>query len=95
MVAGTFLAISLWASAGITLTTGADTKLGAVIETIKSQSDYSFFYDDALASEKVKAVSVEDASINDALNKLFAGTNITYRIKDNVIYLSSKSEKRR
>ena len=92
MVAGAFLALSLWASAGINLSTGADTKLSTVITTIKTQSGFQFFYDDALASKHVSAVSLENASINEALDKLFAGTDITYSIKDKVIYLSAKPQ---
>lgn len=93
LLAGTFLALSLMASAGINLTTNADTKLSEVINAITSQSDYQFFYDDSMASEKVKAVSLEDADLTAALDKLLAGTGITYSVKDNVVYLKSKSAK--
>lgn len=97
LVAGAFLALSLMAGAGINLTTNADTKLSEVISAIKSQSDYQFFYDDAMASQKVKAVSLKDADIKAALDRIFAGTGISYTVKDNIVYLKhtpAKPEKK-
>lgn len=43
LVTGTLLAISMMASAGITLTTNADSRLGEVIGSLKQQSGYEFF----------------------------------------------------
>ena len=83
LMTGTLLAMSMIASAGINLTTSADTKLSEVISVIKSQSDYQFFYDDAMASHKVKAVSFKDADLKAVLDKILAGTGISYSIKDN------------
>ncbi len=93
LVTGAFLALTLMANAGINLTTNADTKLSEVISVIGSQSDYQFFYDDAMASQKVKAVSLKDADLKAALDKLFAGTGISYTVKDNVIYLKKEPVK--
>lgn len=75
------------ANAGITLTTGADTKLSDVIQTIQKQSDYKFFYDDDIAGAKTRSVTLKDDNVNVALKKLLEGTQITYVIKDKVIYL--------
>lgn len=87
LVTGTLLAISMMASAGITLTTNADSRLGEVIGSLKQQSGYEFFYDDALAAQHVKAVALKDADLKAALDKIFDGTGISYSIKDKVIYL--------
>lgn len=99
LAAGAFLALSMIANAGISLTTKADTRLDEVIKVIKAQSDYQFFYDDALSSQKVKAVSLKDADIKAALDKVFADTGISYTIKDKIIYLKhstrSNTEDRR
>lgn len=64
-------------------------KLGTVIEQIKSQSKYQFFYDDKLASQSVNAVDVNNASIEQVLDALFNGQNISYKLEDNVVYLSA------
>lgn len=87
LVTGTLLAISMMANAGITLTTNADSRLGEVIGSLKQQSGYEFFYDDALAAQHVKAVALKDADLKAALDKIFDGTGISYSIKDKVIYL--------
>lgn len=92
LVSGAFLALSLLASAGISLTTNANTKLSEVISQIKSQSDYQFFYDDAIASHKIKKAEFKDADLKAILDKIFAGTDITYSIKDNVVYLKQKAK---
>ena len=94
LMTGTLLAMSMIASAGINLTTSADTKLSEVISVIKSQSDYQFFYDDAMASHKVKAVSFKDADLKAVLDKILAGTGISYSIKDNIIYLKQNPQPR-
>lgn len=65
-------------------------KLGTVIEQIKAQSKYQFFYDDKLIALPIKNVNVKDASIEDALSAIFHGTNIVFKIEDNIVYLSEK-----
>ena len=94
LVTGTLLAMSMIASAGINLKTSADTKLSEVISVITSQSDYEFFYDDAIASHKVKAVSFKDADLKTVLDKTLAGTGISYSIKDKIIYLKQNNQPR-
>lgn len=94
VVAGAFLALSLWASAGINLKTNSDSRLSEVISAIRSQSDYQFFYDDAMASHKVKPATLRDADVKDALDKLLQGTGISYTIKDKIIYLKVEREER-
>lgn len=65
--------------------------LGTVIEQIKSQSKYQFFYDDKLAALPVENVKVNNASIEDALNVILKGKDISYKVEDNIVYLSEKS----
>ena len=105
LLCGALIAMSMMANAGVTLKTGADTKLSEVINSIQKQSDYKFFYDDEIAKYPVKQVTLKDDDISAALKKLFGGTSISYVIKDHVIYLkkndiatpekgSAKSKKR-
>ena len=88
---GILLAMSMIASAQINLRTSAGTKLSEVISAIKSQSDYEFFYDDAMASHKVKAFSFKNADLKVVLDKILAGTGICYSIKDKIIYLKQNT----
>lgn len=66
--------------------------LGAVIKEIKSQSNYQFFYDDDLASTSVSSVNLSNASISEALDKVLEGKGISYKVDDNVVYLSRKGK---
>lgn len=88
IIASAFLALSLMASASISITTTENSKLGDVIGQIKSQSGYQFFYDDALTGQNVKAVTLKDTDLEQALKSLFSGTKITYVVKDKVVYLN-------
>ena len=66
-----FMAVSIqWGFAQLNLNVSRGT-LGTVIEQIKSQSKYQFFYDDKLAALPVENVKVNNASIEDALNVIF------------------------
>lgn len=62
--------------------------LAQVIETVKSQSPYQFFYDSQLADMKLNPVDVSDADLSALLDQAFAGKGIVYKIKDNICYLS-------
>ena len=66
-------------------------KLENVVGQIKKKTKYRFFYNDELAKVQVNAVQVKDASIRTILDRLLAGTNITYRIAGQVIYLSKSA----
>ncbi|MDE7472801.1 MAG: SusC/RagA family TonB-linked outer membrane protein [Muribaculaceae bacterium] len=93
LLSGALLAMTLMANAGITLKTGADTKLSDVINVLQQQSDYKFFYDDDIARLKAKAVTLNDEDVDVALSKLFDGTPVSYVIKDNVVYLKKSEDK--
>lgn len=65
--------------------------IGMVIEQIKSQSKYQFFCDDKLAALPVESVKVKNASVEATLDADLKGTNVTYKVEENVVYLSEKS----
>lgn len=87
-----FMAFSVqWSFAQLDLNVSRTT-LGEVIEQIKSQSSYNFFYDDKLASLSVENVKLSNASIEKVLDAVLKGKNIAFKIEGDVIYLSEKSQ---
>ena len=87
-----FMTVSIqWTFAQLNLNMSRTT-LGTVIEQIKTQSKYQFFYDDKLAATAVEKVDVKNASIEDALTAILKGKNISFKVEDNIVYLSEKSQ---
>lgn len=80
-----------WTFSQVTLSVNKTT-LGQVINTVKSQTNYKFFYDDKLTNLSVEGLNVQNVSIEDFLNQLLKGKNITYKIEDNIVYLSEKGK---
>lgn len=80
-----------WGVAQFTLNV-TQTSLGKVIEQIKSQSTYQFFYQDQLATTLVQGVKVQDASLNEVLQQALKGTNISFTVEDKIVYLSEKNQ---
>ena len=78
-----------WAAAQLTLSTPRTT-LGTVIKQIQSQSKYQFFYNDKLSTVTVEPLKVKDASLEQVLNTLLKNKDISYKIEENIIYLSEK-----
>ena len=78
-----------WAAAKLTLSTPRTT-LGTVIKQIQSQSKYQFFYNDKLSTVTVEPLKVKDASLEQVLNTLLKNKDISYKIEENIIYLSEK-----
>ena len=78
-----------WAAAQLTLSTPRTT-LGTVIKQIQSQSKYQFFYNDKLSTVTVEPLKVKDASLEQVLNTLLKNKDISYKIEENIIYLSGK-----
>ena len=72
----------------------SNSSLGTVIKQIQSQSKYQFFYDDKLAALPVENVKVNNASIEDALNVILKGKDISYKVEDNIVYLSDRKSTR-
>lgn len=68
-------------------------KLETVIKNLKSQSKYQFFYNDALGQVMVNEVQAKNESMSSILDKLFAGTVISYTISNHVVYLSKSDAK--
>ena len=75
--------------AQLTLSTPRTT-LGTVIKQIQSQSKYQFFYNDKLSTVTVEPLKVKDASLEQVLNTLLKNKDISYKIEENIIYLSEK-----
>ena len=78
-----------WSMAQLTLSTPRTT-LGTVIKQIQSQSKYQFFYSDKLSSIAVDALQVKDASLENVLSTLLKGKSISYKVEDNIVYLSEQ-----
>ncbi|MCD8043837.1 MAG: SusC/RagA family TonB-linked outer membrane protein [Tannerellaceae bacterium] len=78
-----------WLSAKISLVT-EQTTLGAVINQIKAQTEYQFFYEDRFADLPVKAVVMENASLDQILDEALKDLNVSYKIEDNIVWLSEK-----
>ena len=78
-----------WAAAQLTLSTPRTT-LGTVIKQIQSQSKYQFFYNDKLSTVTVEPLKVKDASLEQVLNTLLKNKDISYKIEENISYLSEK-----
>ena len=85
-----FMAVPLqWATAQLTLSTPRTT-LGTVIKQIQSQSKYQFFYNDKLSTITVEPLKVKDASLEQVLSTLLKDKAVSYKIEENIIYLSEK-----
>lgn len=80
-----------WTSAQVSISTQSTT-LKTVIKQIQAQSKYKFFYDDELSGTKVEAISLKNASIQKVLETVLKGKNITYKVEDNIVYLSKKKD---
>ena len=78
-----------WDAAQFTLSTHR-TNFGTVIKQIQSQSKYQFFYNDKLSTVTVEPLKVKDASLEQVLNTLLKNKDISYKIEENIIYLSEK-----
>ncbi|NDV95357.1 SusC/RagA family TonB-linked outer membrane protein [Dysgonomonas sp. 521] len=62
----------------------------AVLQEIEKSSSYHFLYNDKLVdANKVVSINVKNKPVNEVLNTLFEGSDITYTIVDNQIILSA------
>ena len=60
----------------------------SILQEIQSQTNYRFVYNDALINvEAIASISVQNASLQTALNTLFEGTGITFETRDNQVIL--------
>jgi TonB-linked SusC/RagA family outer membrane protein len=70
-------------------------EISKVLNTIEKQGTYRFLYNSRLESIKQKVnIDVNGMAINDVLNKMFAGTNLAYKMLDNnlIVVLSNTAE---
>lgn len=64
--------------------------LEKVLKKIRSQSGFNFLYEDTdLAKAKAVNVDFSDASIGEALDKLFMNQELTYSIRDKTVVIKS------
>jgi TonB-linked SusC/RagA family outer membrane protein len=69
------------------------TKLEKVLSTIAEQSGYTFAYSQPVVNiDRIISIEVTDANLSQTLQKVFAGTNISYEIRDKKILLSEKND---
>ena len=65
-----------------------------VLKAIETQADYHFLYNNSLKSLSHKIdVDMENVSVKDALDKIFLGTDLTYKMLDNnlIVILSNSN----
>ena len=59
-----------------------------VLSAIEDQSEFKFMYSGKVIDvNREVAINEENSKIEDALNSLFAGTDVNYTIKDRIIVL--------
>ena len=67
-----------------------NTTVEKVLQNIEEQSDYNFMYSEKFIDVNRKvSVNVSNKNIDDLLSELFSGTEVTYKVKDHFILLSS------
>lgn len=66
--------------------------LKEVISEVKNQSHYEFFYDDQLAELLVNNISLKNVPLETVLEKVLSGLDVTYKIEDNIVYLSKQAD---
>lgn len=74
--------------------TCSDASLRSVMNDIRAQSEYSFFFDD-VAVEKIANISLDlkDATIEEVMSACLKGTGYGYRILDKTIILFKEKAK--
>lgn len=67
-----------------------DATVEEILSKIEEQSEFYFFYSEKIVDVKRRmSLDITDQKVEDILSELFAGTNVTYSIKDRIIVLSS------
>ena len=79
-----------WSMAQLNLNTPHTTL--SIIQQIQAQSKFQFFYDDKLSDISVEPLSLKNAAVEDVLNQVLKGKNISFKVEDNIIYLSEKKD---
>lgn len=67
-------------------------KLVQVLDEISRQTGYAFYHSrPTVDPDRIVSLDVTDTKLETALDKLFAGTQIGYEIKNQKIYLMARS----
>lgn len=69
----------------------SNVSLNKVLETVKEQSDYQFFYNDDLAQVIIPKVEGKDLSIKEILNQISSNSEVEFSIVKKVVYLKKKT----
>ena len=73
----------------------ADVPAKTVLQEIERQSGYRFFYNSGVTDmDFAFSLTISDAAVESVLQKLFAGTDITWRIEGREIVLAGKIQKK-
>lgn len=73
----------------------ADVPAKTVLQEIERQSGYRFFYNSGVTDmDFAVSLTISDAAVESVLQKLFAGTDITWRIEGREIVLAGKIQKK-
>ncbi|HEY4061939.1 MAG TPA: TonB-dependent receptor [Puia sp.] len=77
----------------VTLKSG-QTEIAVVLTNIEKQSNYRFLYNSALKGIRQKVnIDVQDIEVGEALNRVFTGTSLTYKmLENNLIVILSKDQ---
>lgn len=63
-----------------------------VLDEVEKQSDFVFFYSDGTVDlKKTVTLEVKDQPVDQVLNRLFAGSDNTYTIKNRQVYINKKA----
>lgn len=66
----------------------SDTSLINVLETIKSQTGYSFIYNEKIVKNLNHiSIDLQEVSLDKAMEEILKGTDLHYRLKDKLIFL--------
>ena len=71
----------------------SDAPITSVMDQIEKQSGYFFIYSKSVFDDsRTVSLKVKDASLQEVLNRMFTGTDISWKIEKKQIVLSRKSE---
>ena len=68
-------------------------KVEKVLSAIKNQTKMGLVFSDQIVDvNRVVTIQMKDVALEDALKKILEGTNVTFEIKNNKIYLLEKAK---
>lgn len=87
LMATAFVAAALTASAGVDFTVAQGMPLSEAMESLSRKAHVRFFCDDQLGTIRVKGLSLKNAELHAILDKLLEGTEISYKIENDIVFL--------